>query len=281
MEKSAFCETIKELLSDLGEIVIQNVKKPQGDYTGLFVKVKAGPTPVVDLDGLYEYYYKKEGHDVQTCAAIARDILSTANDEMPKFTPKDFLDWDKIKDKLFLRLVRDPSNNIARKVADLFLIACVQVEEDGTSLFGVVPELLDKWGVDEETVFEQAKAVQENIRPLKFECLADVLGINGINVEKSAGDMTYISVEQGLNGASAIFYDGVFDKLREAVGDFYLIPSSINEFLAIAKTQVPDLKDLADFVKFTNRATVYPRDRLSDSIYEYDFDKGELRKVEC
>lgn len=277
MEKSAFRETIKELLSDLGEIVIQNVKKPQGDYTGLFVKVKSGPTPVVNLDRLYAYYCD-ERCDVETCAAIARDILSTANDEMPKLNPDDFLEWDKIKDKLFLRLVRDPSNNIARKVADLFLIACVQIEEDGTSLFGVVPELLDKWGVDEDTVFEQAKSVQENIRPLKFGCLPDILGLN---VEESERDMYLVSVKQNICGASAIFYDGVFDKLREVLGDFYLIPSSINEFLAMAKAKVPDVKELACFVKFTNVANVDPRDRLSDSIYEYDFDKKEFRKVEC
>lgn len=278
MEKATFCETIKELLSDLGEVVVRNVNKPQGDYTGLTVKLKSGLSPIVNLDRLYEFYCEQEC-GVEGCADIARDILRTATEKMPEINADDFLDWEKIKDKLFLRLVRDPSNNIARKVADLFLIACIQVEEDdGTSLAGVVPDLLAVWGVDEDTVFEQAKSVQEHIRPLKFGCLPDILGID---VEENERDMYLVSVEQGISGASAIFYDGVFDKLRETLGDFYLIPSSINEFLAIAKAKIPDVKELACFVKFTNASNVDPRDRLSDSVYEYDFDKKEFKKVEC
>ena len=268
MEKTVFFETIKNAVANMGNAVIEEMDRANAPYMGLAIRTPGVPSPVVNLDMLYEMYL--DTGSIDKCINRAKDILATKLD-----TPidvKDLTNWDKVKGKLYLRLVRTPGKNVYREVEDLFLVPYVQITPDDTTTCGVCSQLIMAWGVDEETVFEQAKSVQETIRPLDIKALGNMLGV------KSPFETLIVSTRNGINGASAIFYEGVFEELYDRLGDYYLIPASVHEMLAIAKRNAPPIKDLTEMIEFINATEVDNRDRLANSVYTYDIEKETFRK---
>lgn len=87
------------------------------------------------------------------------------------------------------------------------------------------------------------------------------------------GDMVMFKVltnTEGLKGAGVILYDDIMDTIRQEVeGDFYLIPSSIHEWLIIPDDGDVDEAGLGEMIREVNRDTVAPEDRLSDHPYRY------------
>lgn len=73
-------------------------------------------------------------------------------------------------------------------------------------------------------------------------------------------------------GASIILKNGCLDYVRNAVGDFYILPSSVHEVLVLPKYKNTETRadELLAMVKDVNNAVVDPEDRLSNNIYEYD-----------
>ena len=49
-------------------------------------------------------------------------------------------------------------------------------------------------------------------------------------------------------GAAALFYPGVMDRLREMLGDFYVIPSSVHELLLLPITADADPKNISEMI---------------------------------
>lgn len=79
-------------------------------------------------------------------------------------------------------------------------------------------------------------------------------------------------------GAAIILKVGCLEYVRNAVGDFYILPSSVHELMIIPKytnLQHSHTKMLR-MVRDINRLSVDPIDQLSDNIYEYD---GELKMI--
>ncbi len=81
-----------------------------------------------------------------------------------------------------------------------------------------------------------------------------------------------ITTPRGVDGASVIasrdFLREVHDKLGE---DFYILPSSRHEVLALPVSKIPaDTAELAAMVASVNATEVEPRDRLSNDVYYFD-----------
>lgn len=81
-----------------------------------------------------------------------------------------------------------------------------------------------------------------------------------------------ITTPRGVDGASVIasrdFLKEVHDKLGE---DFYILPSSRHEVLALPVSKIPaDTAELTAMVASVNATEVEPRDRLSNDVYYFD-----------
>ncbi len=81
-----------------------------------------------------------------------------------------------------------------------------------------------------------------------------------------------ITTSRGIDGASVIasrdFLREVHDKLGE---DFYILPSSRHEVLALPVSKIPaDTAELAAMVASVNATEVEARDRLSNDVYYFD-----------
>lgn len=89
-----------------------------------------------------------------------------------------------------------------------------------------------------------------------------------------------IRTEQGKRGAVSILYSDVMEDVAEKLGgDFYLIPSSMHEFIAIPKLMNVSLDDLQEHVHYTNLMKVNSSDRLSNQVYEYDTATGQVKQA--
>lgn len=111
----------------------------------------------------------------------------------------------------------------------------------------------------------------EAIFPLEKSGLGEKINaLAGCEVTAEETGVMMITNSSGYYGASAIFYDGVLEALK----DYYLVPSSVHEWLAVPKS-VADKEYLAQVIRCINRTEVLPKDVLSDFPYAPVFKNGK------
>ena len=94
-----------------------------------------------------------------------------------------------------------------------------------------------------------------------------------INWVEQTKPLEYLVVtnKQGINGAAALFYPGVLERLGEQFpGGFYLIPTSIHEFILEFEQRGLPLETMEESLKGTNQGVTYSKDQLSNEVYHYD-----------
>lgn len=79
-------------------------------------------------------------------------------------------------------------------------------------------------------------------------------------------------------GASAIFVPGVLEKIGDAIGDFYIVPTSVHEVMILEVDAAPPVAVILNALKEQNqdRNCVEVEDILSDAVFYYD---AKSRKV--
>ena len=103
--------------------------------------------------------------------------------------------------------------------------------------------------------------------PIQQKGLGDMLtALSNGNVVADDMGVLVITNQIGYNGASALFYPGVLSSLR----NYYLIPSSIHEWLAIPKSY-SDVGYLKATIRQVNATQLQPDEVLSDRPYKAVF----------
>ena len=81
-------------------------------------------------------------------------------------------------------------------------------------------------------------------------------------------------------GACSILYPGVLERMAEQLnGDFYLIPSSVHEFLLLPKEQDRGEDELREMILEVNRTEISPEEVLSDHLYFFCKKEKEIRML--
>lgn len=194
--------------------------------------------------------------------------------------------YENIKDKLVLS-VRPGYREIDREIIHrrfLDLLIIPVIIDEGLS---VLPSysMMKKWGVSEAEVFEQAK---KNQKHKKFEfldimdvLLGDMSGM-GEHDNESAFYVAYNNNYGDENfhkiGANIILEPEKLKYIKEKMGEYYIIPSSIHEIICVKKedNRVEGLKEIVKAVN-DNDAVIEKKDILSYSVYEYDSQKGLIK----
>lgn len=98
--------------------------------------------------------------------------------------------------------------------------------------------------------------------------------------QETAENQLYIATNSdSVLGAGVIMYPGFLREASKVLGgNFYLLPSSIHEFLFLPDTGDCDFESLNDMVKTINENEVTLREQLSDHVLYYDCRKEELRE---
>ena len=139
---------------------------------------------------------------------------------------------------------------------------------DGScNLLTISNAMLDMLELTEEEMFDLALENTQRLLPLEIRDL-------GSNI-------LVLTNEKGMLGAAVMMYEGTLDTLTDLYdSDFYLIPSSIHEMIAVPVNEDVRESYLKDLISDANRNVLMPTDVLSDTLYYYRCSDGRIVAAE-
>ena len=207
-------------------------------------------------------------------------VIKTKEDEV-----KDFVsNYENVKDHTYLRMI--PGNSPVLKdtphkmIEDMALVVNIHLDsltdDNGRSCVVISKPLMEMYGIDEKQLFADAEKNSIENEPIVFRPLVDMIKglIENEEIPDPAdmGIVTYIATNaSGFQGAAVAGYPDFAEKAAEALGgSFYMLPSSVHEFILIKDDGTPKAKDLNAMIKNVNETVLEPRDILSAQCYHYD-----------
>lgn len=302
MTKEQFTELLKSKLEEATgcKVLIQPVLKNNNvELTSLTVqRVGINTSPTIYVEPLLELFL-----DGETFENLLEKVLRFERAERLKknFNVDDFLNFDKIKENIYYRLVNYNTNKKLletvpyKRVLDLAKIyyAVVESPELGTGSIVINNEHLKYWGVDDNEVDRVAsintgiksKPVICNIRELivdqmmnMFEQLKEEGEIpEDANIPDldQIGEYPMYVVTNDIKyyGAATLVDTDVLNVIADSVEDDLIIfPSSVHEFIFIKAELGKEVgyATLKNMVENANREAVSEEDFLSDSVYLFN-----------
>jgi len=252
-------------------------------------------SPNLYLDALYEEYLRYE--DIEP-------VIHKAAVEMCKHLEEGMHLLDKIrvediKDHIIFQVINTEQNREYleslphREYQDLSIIYrwLLQKDENGIASAIITNQLAEHKGISESELFFYATQNTRELAPIMVKPMNLVID-ELISGEVAPFDLQE-AIEQGIEldepmvvitndiksfGAASVLYGDVLQDVAKLFqSDFYLLPSSIHEMLAVAVSdKTPGPEALADMVHEINEGQVEIGERLSNQVYHYD---AQTRKL--
>ena len=257
----------------------QEVQKNNGvTAVGLTIRKKGSQiTPVIYMEEFYQKYLMGASIDDLS------DFLITKSRMIPSLSKgdyKDIRDFGKIKNHIVYKLINAKKNEkLLREVPNLPILDLAIVfywmipmaeSEYGSVL--IKNEHMNLWKLPISVLYQCAKENTPRLLPYKFAPLDEyVKELAGEFIEESP--LYILSNQMGLNGAVALLYpkmpEIVYRRIKKS---YYLLPSSIHEFLIVPKSEHICWENLRRIVKEVNSTQISPEELLSNHIYYFDGD---------
>ena len=320
-----FTEDIRERVEELIQeeipeciVTVRNVVKNNGVRRKAlsFIVKEEKATPTIYLREFYEDY--REGRYLDD---ICEEIIDIYKSGLKRFKTEidmeDFTDYEKVKDQIFLKLINQEMNQALlkdvpwRPYLDLGIVYYVSVSADECSASVLIHnEHLKHWGINEEELYEKARANTLEKRKPEILRMKDV--IKDMIIERITGstDILMEDVEYGgktkdeveemvneeierverqkpmemfiltndikTNGAVCMIYPNVLkDFAEEQDVDLFVIPSSIHEVLLVPRKN-GSAKRLNEILNEVNQTSLDSVEILSNKIYRYDREVDQL-----
>lgn len=262
------------------EIALYPIAKNGVVYTAMTVRLKDQTTvPAINLDDMFAAY--ESGIPL---FRIGERMAQITMAESPVYDTSLFNNYETIKKNLFIRVCGIEGNKemleqIPHKTIENLAITfhiMVKNNEEGMSSAAITNSIMDSLGLTPEQLYKDSLQNSPNILPAKVDSMINVLsGLTDIDMDSidphNQPQMVVVTNHSGINGASALFYPGVMDQVGEQLhGNYFVLPSSIHEVIAIPTSLGSDYRELERMVHEINIMTVAPEDRLSDNVYRYD-----------
>ena len=238
-------------------------------------------TPVVYLREFYERY--QSGVRMERIALTIARILISESAEAPAINEV-LVDWETAKEKIHLQLIKESWNydmlqELPHKqyldFAVIFVMELQSTPEEKQST-NITYELQKMWGV---SVGDLWNAGMENLQKEGVAILSIEEITHGLLPEDGLG-MYAMTTENMVRGAVSVLSEEVLKTFsEEKKADYYLLPSSIYEWILIEKTDDLDPVYLRLMVIASNHDPnkVKPEELLSDQIYLYERKTGKVR----
>ena len=258
----------------------------------------SGVTPTIYLNAVYEQY--QDGRDIdQIVGSLADQFVEIMGQEVP-FNVSQLFDYEDVKDRIVCRLVNRESNAERLSNApfttleDLAVTYHVMVsqDEDGIGSLMITNDLMKGYGVDVDTLHQQAMENMPKLSPIDFRTLNEVMmdmmtpsfaEENGIDLDEAEEMVKTMVASQGvpdiycltnagkINGAAVILNPETQEYISDRVGgDYFILPSSIHELLVVCAQEGMEYEELQSMVQEVNQNCVSPDEILSNRVYQYD-----------
>lgn len=307
MEYNTFLESIQAALKAkiTGDcmIVIRTIPKNNGRMMdGISIQRPGEPmAPTIYLNSYYEQYQNGKNID-----EILTDILGLLNSTPapPGIRPEQISRFSFVKDKIMFKIIHAASNDLLLQelphipVMDLAIVfyLCLDRNAAGQMTALIHKEHQEMWAVTEQDLMELAKINTPAVFPAEIKSMASVLKeiaaehLGGqydetmidllLHEEEHPMPLYVLSNQTGLNGACCMLYPGVLEQFAAQAGSSLIIlPSSIHEVLITPDLLETAYDDFGEMVTFINQREVSPEDQLSNQVYRYDRDTGQLEIV--
>ncbi len=291
-----FCSSMKKLVEDRFPkekytVELHSVMKNNSvRYEGIVIHAEGVKiSPNFYLNTLYTRYQQGKGLQ-ELVNKIVEQYYETVRESGN--IQIDF-SFERCREKIVFRLVSAKKNKEILKTIpyitclDLAIVFYVVVEqnEEEVGSFQISERLLDSWEIDVEELFLIAKENTRRLFPVEifnmYHMIEQMLKngpvdeeledyINDEFLESHENVPLVITNKSKINGAAVIFYDGILEKLSDILqGDYYLIPSSVHEMLAVAYSERLKPADLKAMVVDVNKECVLEDEVLSENVYFY------------
>ena len=291
------------------EVLVQEQQKLNNRYTGLLVLREGGIiTPTVNLEQLFDYY---NSHPEMSIYDVMEKTSSIIQMEQPGLNMEGILQYDLAKEKLFMRvssaekneeLLQHVPHELKEDLAITFHLA-VDLDEEGVASTMITNNIMEQYGITKEQLYQDAlvnspkvlPATVENMDKLLRRMMLDDMKASGMGAEElkameeemdqmisvNQNPMTVVTNERTVNGASALFYPGMLDQIGQSMkGDYFILPSSINEVIVVPDDGSLDPRELKEMVNEINHTQVAPEERLTDEVYHYDTKERVFEKAD-
>ena len=273
---------VKEIVENRGYVTdIKNTPKGRGFMIG---KPGINVSPVLYYERMsIEDWSDEEAADY--LIKIAEKNMKNENIDTSLFT-----DWNFAKDRLHLCAcsVGTQANDIVVDRfydIDKYVRVLVDLPDNNDSMASVAINytMLEQYGISADELFDQAlkcshgQYVINDMKDVLEQMLGEVPSdLNGIDSR-----MIVLTTKNKIHGASAIFDNQILSQLAQNLGnkDFYILPSSIHEIIAVPVSDDVNAQYLRSMVKEVNNNEVSKEERLSYSVFYYDVDADKVRKA--
>jgi hypothetical protein len=218
-----------------------------------------------------------------------------------KVDMKNFLDFEKVKPKLFVKLINKHMNEELLKdlphqdfLDDFAIIACVLVSKDENGCVASITTRNQHVKIWNTTSNELIKLAIDNTRNLfdfslvNTDELISEFCISDEEFEKNEyynpNGMFALTNSQRIDGACMALYKDILDDFGKKYGDFYIVFSSIHEALLIPVNQPNshdkeklthiDVGEINEIMTATNETVVAEAEILGVKAYTYKVKEG-------
>ena len=265
-------------------------------------------SPVIYVNRVYESY--QNGMDVDEIVEKLADRFSDSRSIGNTFDIGRLEQYDQVKEQIVCRLVNKESNeqrlsNVPfTSMEDLAVTYHIMVSQNQDEIGSILitNAMMERYGVDTETLHAKAVENMPRLAPIEFKSLnavimeimtPDFMVQSGVSEEQAqemmrnvfpdapGPDVYCLTNTSKINGASCIVSPEVQEYVSEQLGgDFFILPSSVHELLVVSKSEGKSYEELQDMVQQINQDIVSPEEILSDHVYEYDAKTHQISRAD-
>ena len=238
--------------------------------------------PVVYLDDLYKECMV--GKEILECV----DQILELSHGTPEFDSRQLFDsWEEAKDRIELDLAITKWNEGLftdtphKEFLDLTVYCRLVFAKDETGIASAVVKesMLVRWGISEQDMWEAASS---NLKKAAYQFmnLRSLIGKSAKAAEIKecrSASMCVLTNPVMYYGAAGILRTDLLEKLAQLKEtDLYILPSSVHEVIVLPALDCWDVDELRQMVKSVNACSVDKMDWLSDEVYYYRMESGEV-----
>lgn len=277
---------VSEILGDEMVVELQEVTKVNLSLDGLTIRKQGeniAPT-------IYLNQYFNQFNDGRAMDDIVRDIIKVYENNQPEnimnvFKTEDFYDFDKMKEKIVLKVINTERNlDLLEQVPNLemeglglsvvFYVSLMTGEQSAGIL--IKNEHLKLWEKTVSDLLTVAEINTNRMHAFVIKSMNEVLsGMFGFEEDLIPDDVPALYVltdKHNTFGASQLYLK---DKIREFAEknncDVYILPSSVHELLLL-RADFPNVEPeyLKEMVCEVNATEVSDEDFLCDGAYKFE-----------
>lgn len=272
-----------------------------GDFVILYVESVSAHICRFTCRGLYQSYEENGWEGVWT------DINSSLADgkRLAKMDIMELIDrneYDALREKIFIRPLNyndhryELKDYVYRRIGDIVLVLYLLASDEysgerhDVSSMKLPRVMMESWDLTEDEVWENAMSSTYMMSPPRMYLnpmdtykppyhKGAFMAFNTDIKSLSAMAVPTVTTTTQMNGAVAMFYPGVKERIAELFGgDFYVAFTSIHEGRLHKKGTIPP-RQILDRVKEMNRM-LDPSEVLTRKVYLYEAASKEFRQLE-